>query len=84
MQPIEHSTGPYSYYPMTKALYEIATTAPHSCTVPECPGPENLRKVEAFDDLLEAAKTAKADGANLYPLTVAKLTLAIATAEGRE
>ena len=30
------------------------TTAPHDCMVPGCPGPENKRKLEAFDDLRAA------------------------------
>ena len=32
----------------------LARTAPHSCDVPGCPGPENKRKLEAFEDLLAA------------------------------
>ena len=29
-------------------------TAPHDCMVFACPGPENKRKLEAFDELLAA------------------------------
>ena len=32
------------------------STAPHECDGPDCPGPRNLRKLAAFDALLEAAK----------------------------
>ena len=28
------------------------TTAPHDCMMPDCPGPVNKRKLEAFDDML--------------------------------
>ena len=31
-------------------------TAPHDCIMPDCPGPENKRKLEAFDDLLTRVK----------------------------
>ena len=30
------------------------TTAPHYCMMPDCPGPVNKRKLEAFADLLAA------------------------------
>ena len=30
----------------------LAPTAPHDCDMPNCPGPVNKRKLEAFDELL--------------------------------
>ena len=32
----------------------VAPTAPHFCDIPNCPGPENKRKLEAFEELLAA------------------------------
>ena len=32
----------------------VARTAPHSCDIPNCPGPVNKRELEAFADLLAA------------------------------
>lgn len=37
-------------------LIAAAPTAPHECDVPDCPGNINRRKLEAFPDLLEAAR----------------------------
>ena len=34
------------------------TTAPHDCMMPNCPGPENKRKLEVFEELLAALKAA--------------------------
>ena len=39
---------------LTDHYHLVAPTAPHSCDVPDCPGPVNKRKLEAFDDLLAA------------------------------
>ena len=39
-------------------LVALACMSPHNCNVPGCPGPENKRKLEAFDDLLAACKLA--------------------------
>ena len=30
----------------------VAPTAPHDCDVTDCPGPENKRKLAAFEELL--------------------------------
>ena len=75
-------------------LFALAPTAPHSCTVPDCPGPENLRKLEAFEGLLEAAKRAfdsthiDADdldiALNALSWIRGGLEVAIAKTEGRE
>ena len=32
------------------------TTAPHDCMMPGCPGPENKRRLEAFEELLARCK----------------------------
>ncbi len=40
-------------------LIALAPTAPHECSVPGCPGPENKRKLEAFDSVLAALKGAR-------------------------
>ena len=32
----------------------VARTAPHFCDVPDCPGPVNKRKLEAFEELLDS------------------------------
>jgi len=37
-------------------LLHRALTAPHDCDIPGCPGRENKRKLELFDDLLDACK----------------------------
>ena len=71
-------------------LIFLAPTAPHDCDVPGCPGPENKRKLEAFEELLEAAratmeavKTGTTSG-NPYTKRFVKLAeAAIATAEER-
>ena len=41
-------------------LIALAPTAPHECD-PECPGDQNRRKLEAFDELLAVAKRASDD-----------------------
>ncbi len=41
------------------ALICLALQAPHDCSVPGCPGPENKRRLEAFEDLLVALKRAQ-------------------------
>lgn len=33
-------------------IAKLVRTAPHACDVPGCPGPENKRKLEAFEGLL--------------------------------
>ncbi len=38
------------------ALVLMATTAPHECSDPSCPGAINARKLAAFDEMLEALK----------------------------
>ena len=59
----------YSLYPQRMACWFNSstslnaggvdpTTAPHDCIMPGCPGPENKRKLEAFDDLLAACQNA--------------------------
>jgi hypothetical protein len=35
-------------------LISLAPTAPHGCAIPGCPGAENKRKLEAFDEMVEA------------------------------
>ena len=37
-------------------LIAAASTAPHDCTDPNCPGAINKRKLEAFDEMLEALR----------------------------
>lgn len=37
-------------------LITLARQAPHDCDRPGCPGPENKRKLEAFDELVPALK----------------------------
>jgi hypothetical protein len=81
-------------------LLAAAPTAPHECDDPACPGAENKRKLDAFPDLLEALKEAKAlamDWAANYQIAYEALGFnpkhrailkhiddAIAKAEGRQ
>ena len=55
---IHHTTIPvpiYLYGPEGNTVSQVdPTTAPHECNMPGCPGPENKRKLEAFDGLLAA------------------------------
>ena len=58
---IRHSLRPlpmYCWYDGGKGILDgpavDPTTAPHDCMMLGCPGPENKRKLEAFDDLLAA------------------------------
>jgi hypothetical protein len=37
-------------------LLALSRYAPHDCDVPDCPGPEVKRKVEAYEGLVEALK----------------------------
>ena len=37
-------------------LIALAPTAPHDCSVPGCPGPENKRRLEAFEELVVALR----------------------------
>ena len=39
-------------------LVERTHEVPHNCMLPGCPGPENKRKLEAFEELLAACKLA--------------------------
>lgn len=49
---------PYDYHHLVAQgpLSALAKTAPHACDVPGCPGPVNLRRLAAFDELLAALK----------------------------
>ena len=52
---VHYSEGPWGWTKVSKGgLVALACTAPHDCDVPDCPGPANKRKLEAFDDLLAA------------------------------
>ena len=44
-------------------------TAPHHCMMPDCPGPVNKRKLEAFEDLLAALEAISDAWANKSPLS---------------
>ena len=58
---IRHSYNPSPMYcwfdgsPDLDAPAVSTATAPHDCMMPGCPGPVNLRKLEAFEELLAAA-----------------------------
>jgi hypothetical protein len=47
-----HSGGGYVRTEADAALVILAPSAPHSCSVPGCPGPENKRRLEAHPELL--------------------------------
>jgi hypothetical protein len=70
-------------------LLALAPSAPHYCSVPGCPGPENKRRLEAFDELVTACKSALVVGEIHFETCVLSkavkqaLLAAIAKAEGR-
>ena len=49
-------------------LVERTHEVPHDCDIPNCPGPVNKRKLEAFDDLLAACLAVT----NLLQATIVK------------
>ena len=59
-QPIYHTTIPlplYLYDADGNTISQVdPATAHHSCNMPGCPGPENKRKLDAFDGLLVALR----------------------------
>ena len=64
---MQHTPGPMTTclcginYPdghLANCVKVDATTAPHSCDAPGCPGPENLRKLEAVEKLIRVVKSA--------------------------
>ena len=62
---IRHSLHPIPMYRWSDQDDLVAPavdpiTAPHDCMMPNCPGPVNKRKLEAFDDLLAALKACEA------------------------
>lgn len=50
-------------------LLVLAPTTPHACS-PDCPGEQNRRKLEAFDDLLKACQAVLSLSADIYAIGV--------------
>lgn len=59
---IQHTPGPIQFCLDTGlhvgCLFVDATQSPHSCGVPNCPGPINLKRLEVFEELLAVAQDA--------------------------
>lgn len=60
MQKVVHGAGPWGWDTVPRSdLVALACMSPHSCEVLGCPGPENKRKLEAFNELLERVMESK-------------------------
>jgi len=66
----DHSPDDVLRWQANAALIAAAPTAPHECDIPGCPGVENKRKLDAFDDLLASLKDARDAIASLPPDTL--------------
>lgn len=75
----EHEVHPLIDY---GCLISVAATMPHKCS-PDCPGEQNRRKLEVFDDLLETAKELYHNMGEPKTAGWHKLEATIAKAEGR-
>ena len=56
-QKLRHEMNPiplYFYDGPNQVSNVNPVTAPHDCMMPGCPGPVNKRKLEAFEELLDA------------------------------
>ena len=52
---VVHGADPWGWERVPRSeLVALACGSPHDCDVPNCPGPVNKRKLEAFDELLAA------------------------------
>ena len=54
-QKVVHGADVFGWEKVPRSeLVALACMSPHSCDARGCPGPENKRKLEAFDDLRAA------------------------------
>ena len=56
LMPMEGDYMDMKPLPFTLALVERCYEVPHDCDVPNCPGPVNKRKLDAFWELLEVCE----------------------------
>ena len=87
-QKVIHGAEPWGWEKVLRSeLVALICMSPHNCDAPGCPGPENKRKLEAFDDLLAALQDLMVyfkpvDRAiiRVDPISIAKAWAAIAKA----
>ena len=63
---MKHTKGPWKLVdladignPESVPVHFSSLTFPHSCDDPDCPGAGNMRKLEVFEEMLEALKDAR-------------------------